>query len=68
MTSGLRIAGTTFGVVSYVLLVNGQQDAGAALNIGTQALIAPFNIQHKCWDCLGTGAFFAAISLHSLFT
>ena len=66
MTTGLRIAGTITGIVSYTLLTNGHQDLGVSLNIGTQALFVPFNIQHKCWDLVGTGAFFTAVSLHSL--
>lgn len=66
MINGLRIVGTLLGFISYLLLVNGQQDAGTAVNIGTHALLTPFNLQHKCWDMIGTGAFFVAVNVHSL--
>ena len=66
MSAGLRIAGTITGIVSYTLLINGYEDLGVSLNIGTQALFVPFNLQHKCWDMIGTGAFFVAVNLHSL--
>lgn len=68
MIGRLRILGTIIGIVSYALLTNGHQEAGAVMNLGTQALFTPFNVQHKCWDLVGTGAFFAAISIHSLLT
>ena len=68
MVGRLRVVGTIIGIVSYVLLCNGYQEAGAAMNLGTQALFTPFNIQHKCWDLVGTGAFFAAVSIHSILT
>jgi len=68
MISSLRILGTIIGIVGYALLSNGHSEAGAIMNLGTQALFTPFNIQQKCWDLVGTGAFFAGISIHSLLT
>jgi hypothetical protein len=63
-----RIAGTVLALASYVLLVNGNDTAGISLNIGAQSSLTPFNIQHKCWDMVGMGAFFTAINIHALLT
>jgi len=63
-----RIVGTILALVSYVLLVNGHETGGIALNVGAQGSLTPFNVQHKAWDMVGMGAFFTCINIHALLT
>lgn len=63
-----RMAGAVLALASYVLLVNGNEIAGISLNIGAQGSLTPFNVQQKCWDMVGMGAFFTVINIHALLT
>lgn len=63
-----RMVGTVLALSSYVLLINGYDVPGISLNIGAQGALTPFNIQNKCWDMVGMGAFFTAVNIQALLT
>lgn len=63
-----RVIGTVLALTSYILLVNGHELPGISLNIGAQGALTPFNVQNKCWDMVGMGAFFVAVNVQALLT
>ena len=62
----LRTLGAFVSLLSYLLLTQHMVSHGAALNLAVQGLLLPWNIQARAWDMCGMGAFYSAVSAHTI--